>query len=279
MPPHYMNIKTSSPLIFFIPTLSDFTFVEFNDLDKCKEIWTSFVEVESLFDDWDYRYAFFDKNNIARFTVTYENNNPIALLPIQHNPTKQYFEFFGGSFMGDTRIFTKKGYEYIQKDLVKSIKENLKLICITPEDDFVKSLPIDEYLYKLNLENFKNLDDYYLSVSKKLRKNFRRSVNLVSIMNPVITMNANNHLDDLIKFNISKHESESVLHDPVIYNGFYNLLKTKFKVTMISILFDEVVQSVSFGIEFGDTYYALISGNNQDFVNNLGTFAKLQSID
>ncbi|MBP9759458.1 GNAT family N-acetyltransferase [Candidatus Dojkabacteria bacterium] len=258
--------------------MTNLTFKEFENIKDCREIWDSLVDIKTIYDEWDFRIAFIG-NNLIHFKVAYDNGLPVALLPMQFNPKKNSLEFFGGNFMENNRIYVKNGFEHLRKELIESIQEKVILRCIMPEDEFIETLPIDDYTFRLNLENFDTLESYFMFVPKKLRNNFRKAVKNVTPLNPSIDYNSYDRLDDLISLSKKSHGETTLFNDPDISGGFYNLLKTNFNITVTTIEFENIPQSVSIAVEYGDTYYALMSASNREFVSGIGTFEKLKDIE
>ncbi|MBP9759457.1 hypothetical protein KBD45_07225, partial [Candidatus Dojkabacteria bacterium] len=242
-----------------------------NDFETCMNIWNQITTIKTLYDSWDMRIAFFNNENQLHFIIALDDDKLVGLLPLQKNIFKGYLEFFGGNFMENNRIFVIDGYEHLRRQLVDLITEKALLRSILPEEEYIQTLPFDDYTYKLNLSSFLNINDYFDSVNKKLRKNFRRALNSINDMKPNIVFNSYNNLDLLIDLNKKVHGVESLFNDGDIYSAFHKLLNSNLKITMISTEFDNKPQSVTFGVEFAGIYYALLSGANREIADGLGT--------
>ena len=70
------------------------------DIEKAKIIWEQLTPNKSMYDTWEFRYLSYQLSLYQLYFYTaYENNEPVALLPLQLNTDKGYIEFFGGGIM------------------------------------------------------------------------------------------------------------------------------------------------------------------------------------
>lgn len=254
-------------------------FRELSDIEECKRIWKSLVTIETVYDDWDFRVCFYDETNPIHFLTAFDKEIAVGLLPMQFNVKENYLEFFGGNFMENNQIYVKGDYEYLRKDMIDSIKKPARLRCMTPQDKYIASLPIDEDTFKINTENLNNLNSFINKFNSKDRNYYRKSIARVTELNPTITNTREGNLDLLIKLNIDRHGDDSFMCESDICSAFSKLQTSNFNINLQSIIFDGVTQSIAFCLNYRSTYSVLMTGSNREAVNGLGTFEKLKTIE
>lgn len=254
------------------------TYKIIDNLDDCKSIWDQLSTIKTIYDEWEFRIAFLGKNSI-RFKIALDNDNPVALMPLQFNSQKDSLEFFGGNFMENNRIYVKESYDFLRKDLIESINDKVILRCIMPEDTYIETLPVDDYTFKLNIETLENLNSYFAIFNSKHRANIKKSFERVDELNPEVVYNIKEHVTNLIDLNKKKHMEESLFNDPDIHDAFFKLLDSKFEIIIQSISHQGIIQSVTFSIAHNNTFYVLMAGSNRDFVSGIGTYEKLKSFE
>ena len=250
-----------------------------NDQTECYSIWNSIVDIKTLYDEWDFRLAFYNSTNPLHFITIFDNEAPVALLPLQNNTIKGYYEFWGGNFMENNRIFTKPGFENLRSTIIESLPSRTILRCITPEDLIIQNLPIDDYTYKLNIQDYIDLDSYLAIFNSKHRANMLKTLERINSLQPDFSLNDTGNVAKLISLNQQQHGAESLFNDPEIYNAFFKLLDSKFNITIQSIIHQDAIQSVSFSITHNNTFYVLMAGSNRDFASGIGTYEKLKAFE
>ena len=251
-----------------------------NDQTECYSIWNSIVDIKTLYDEWDFRLAFYNSANPLHFITIFEDGIAVALLPLQNNTIKGYYEFWGGNFMENNRIFTKPGFEHLRSTLIESLPSRTILRCITPEDSIIQNLPIDDYTYNLNISGFSTIDDYFNSCFKsKTKQGFKRKLKKFASIPHSIEYNRIEDISRMIELNIRHFGPESSLGEINIAQAFPNLLSSKFKITILSVILNGIAESITYSIEYKDMFYYLISGTNRDCVTDLGNYAVLKTLE
>ena len=135
-----------------------------SDLEEAKKLWNLLSPEETIYDLWAFRYCFYKYENYSlSFITAYDNNEPVALLPLQYNEKDKCLECFAEEFMEESRPFFKYGYEYLISELYNKIERTAKLYDITENsetDEFTKAMPLEDYKYFLPLENYKGFSDF-----------------------------------------------------------------------------------------------------------------------
>ena len=122
------------------------------DPGKAKALWEEISPNESLYDRWDFRFAFWQtKPWPLSFYAAHDEGRLVALLPLQENTEAGYLEFLAADFMESNRIFCRPGYEGLAFDLVKATKQSLRLYDLVFETPPPTPWEIEDYTYYAEL--------------------------------------------------------------------------------------------------------------------------------
>lgn len=252
------------------------------DIEEAKRLWSKLCTIETIYDDWDFLYLFYKTLKFPlQFITAFSNDNePIGLLPLQNNETEGYLEFFGGNFMEYNKVFILPEYANLIPEFFMLIEGKYKLRSMIGGEFYPEELENDDFTYFLNLENIKCFEDYLFLCHKKSksRNHYRRIVRKVNSSNISIRKDHYDDLKYLIEFNSKRFPEDSHFLDSNITEAFYGLLESKFEVHMVSILIDDIVESVGVSVFFGNTFYCELTGTNRDSIADLGTYTTVQKL-
>lgn len=238
------------------------------DIKEAEEVWRALSPQELIFDLWKFRFCFYQFSpKPLYFYTAYDNGEPVALLPLQYGASEDWtgLEFFSEEFSLCLRPFVKPGYEYLIPKLFQSLPVSAKFLDLLGVDEFTKSLPIDDYLYYLEIGKFKNFDDYLLSAFPNGRKryNFKRLFTLLEKEHQVkVVYNDFNDLELLMDLNFKHFGEESYFHSDYERQSFKSLLTLPLDWRMITIVVDGVKLACSLAVIYKKTYYYLIVGSD-----------------
>jgi CelD/BcsL family acetyltransferase involved in cellulose biosynthesis len=254
------------------------------DIIEAEKIWKSLSPNGTIYDVWDFRYAF-HKNNPQEifFFTAFESGEPVGLLGLEYNPELRYLEFFGGEFMDSNRCFIKQGYENLIPDLYRSISRKAALFDIVGDDDFTKSLVIEDYNYVLPLEGLENFDGHLeRSFSSHRRKNFRRDFRIFEDNNPGLSCVSDENfeaLEALFRLNIKRHgKDESYLSSPALRSGLCDL-REKFDININSVKINNQRVAVGFGILYKSCFFFLLSGSDNAGFPGSGNYLQKEAFN
>jgi CelD/BcsL family acetyltransferase involved in cellulose biosynthesis len=143
----------------------------------------------------------------------------------------------------------------------------------------------DEPKYVLNLKNFKNHEDYLMTLKKNTRRNLRKDRNRILKQNPKIVINNFSDLDILIELAKKrfKERGESVdWDDPRRVETFKNVIKfsgKSYRARMIKVTINEKAAGVDLVCLFRKTYFAVKCGYDVSQFSGIGNFVNLYEID
>lgn len=255
------------------------TFTRIDRLDEAERYWRMLSPRETISDLWDVRFSFyrFFAYPIA-FIVGFEKGEPVGLLPLQYNTEKKVFEFFGGPFLDDNRVFIRHGFEASIAQFFEQVPAPAHLVELIGDDAYTTTLPLSEYKYVLPLNGLASFDDYletYRTASKKkLRRIMRQFDGAVEVVH--------NHFDDfetLVDLNLKKFGSESSFLLPHRKEIFEDLLKQDLDWQTVRISMNGVKEAVSLGVLYNNTYVSLASGVNTETYPDLRTYLQAQNMN
>lgn len=252
------------------------------ELAGAERLWKSLSPRECLYDDWDFRLAFFEPSGAAPyFAAVYQDARPLALLPLQERPDGT-LEFFGGSFMEDNRVFVRAGFEALASRLYRSLPAPVELNDIGTRDPsraLFDPEPYPGYVHQLDGlaagEDF--LERNFRSKSKaNLKKSFRQ---LQERWNIRVQPGAANDLDLLFELNIRNFGEDSAFRSPARQAAFRNLYERSPEPVLLTLLADDRKIGASFSLGFGASYVYLNAGVRHDEYSGAGSYLIFANIE
>jgi hypothetical protein len=237
------------------------------DLEQAKEIWNQLSKNETLYDRWDVRYCFY-KNTPAPlyFYVAYDGGEPVALLPLQYSAKGNYLEFLAESFIEGNHPFFKPGYEYLLPELFKiDWPHPVQIFDLDGADQFTAALPLEDYVYYVDISGFKNFDDYLLYAFPNGRKryNFKRLFSILEKEHTLeIVKDDFSGLEALMDLNVKNFGDESYLNTKVERQAFFDLLQLPLDWKMMALTVDGRKLAYSLSVIYNQVYYYLIVGSD-----------------
>ncbi len=238
-----------------------------SDLNEAEKIWRVLSPDGMIYDLWDFRFPFYKVYSYPLyFYAVYDNDEPVALLPLQFNKEWGGLEFIAEELAYDNKPFIKAGYEYLIPGLFNDLNIKTKIFDIAGIDEFTKNLPLEENsVYFYDIAEFKKFDDFLLSAFQNGRKryNFKRLfTNLERDHEVKVVYNDFSDLELLMDFNVKYFGEESYLRTPEERHPFFDLIKLPFNWNMITIEVDGKKLAVSLSLIYKDIYYYLIVGSD-----------------
>ncbi len=236
-----------------------------NDLETAKSLWNELSPAETIYDLWDFRYCFYRHDpQPLYFYTAYDDGAPVALLPLQHSEEFACLEFFAENFMENNRPFFKPGYEYLSQRLFEQdFDQAAKLYDLDGIDDFTRALPLEDYVYFIDLEGLESFDDYLLKAfsDRKKRAKFRRVATLMEEDHQVETIiNDFSDLKLIMDLSVKNFSDESYLNTDKERQPFFDLIKLPLDWHSITIRVDGVKLAGSLSVLYKGTYFYMIAG-------------------
>jgi len=258
-----------------------FKIKEIIDPEECKNIWNELSPNKSIYDNWDFRYCFYKYAPAPlHFFAGYLNDELIGLLPLEYvDEEGGYLGYFAEEFMEDNRLFIKAGFEKNTLDFYRFIKDDVMIDDLAGEDEFTKSLPLEDYKYVLPLFGLKNFEDHLAnSFSSKRRRQFLKIKSEVEKNEIKINHNNYDDIDLLFELNIKRHGEESYLSEPHKKEIFKDLVNL-FKVELMTAVINGKKEAVAYSILYNGVYNYLSVGANLAGYSSLGAYIGMKNVD
>lgn len=254
-----------------------------SSLEQCYALWEKFSPKKSLFDLWDFRYAWFKGYKFTPYFYTiYEGKTPLALLPLWYDDEKKRYEWFGSDWMEDNLFFVS-GEEFINV-LLKLIPKAMYLNGIESiPDEVISGITVgcDDDKYFKNIKSFKTMDEYLLSLDKKHRYNLKRDYHQILNFHPQIEVLENNNFAEFkqviklsnYRFN-GEGEEESDLIDARRIDAYRAILSESgiYKTKFIKVVIQDYLAAVDLNVVYKERYYTLRGGNDVERFPGIGNF-------
>lgn len=258
------------------------------NLQEAEILWRALSPNEKIFDEWDFRYCFYkhkpyplyflaayEKEDLAREIGgdrPQDNERLVGLLPLEHNPLWNCFDFFAEEHSEESRPFIRPGYDQIIPRLYAAIAGPVQCDDISGDDEFTRALPIEDYIYFLPLAGLRTWDDYLSArLSAKKQRNLRHDIRRIEELKPRVFYGRPSDVDAVFTINSSQF-SDSYLHDKVDRDSWRDLLSLNFAWEIIGIEINGVTQAASLSVLYNNIYIYLINGANKRDFPGLGKY-------
>lgn len=251
------------------------------DLIECKKLWDEFSPKLSLFDTWDFRFAFYKGYQFKPYFIQMlVDQEPVALLPLCFDDEQDKYFWFGSDWHEDNQFFVKNNNLLPLLISIIPNSTSLNAINISQESLFKYPFIADEPKFVLNLDKINTLNDFLLSLKKKKRYNLKRDYERIKSLKPEIIINNFNDLDVLIKLNRKRFESRGIdtsWQDERKVTTFKEILKLphsnpKIEIRMITVKIGDSIAGVDLMAIYNKRYYCLKGGNDIDKFPGIGNF-------
>ena len=270
--------------------LKDITVEIISNIKKCASLWREFSPQKSLFETWEFRYAFYKAyKHKPHFILVKNKSENLGLLPLWYDKDKKRYSWFGSDWQEENAFFVKNPnlipfllYLCPSPVLLESL--NLKNF---PE---FKNYPLfkqDDPKFVLKLRNIKSAEDFLIKKLKKNRRhNFRKDKRRIERQNPKIIINNFSNLKEMNRITKKrfkgKNQKADWEEDSRIARSFENIVKMKkgpYQLRMITVKIKNKVASVDLIALYNQCYYALKCGYDVRNFSGIGNFVNLFEID
>lgn len=257
------------------------TIEHIHDLADAQHLWKHFSPNASLWDDWAFRSSVASHlKNPIDFVVAREHDAPIGLLASQKNIETGAYEFFGGSFMEDNRVFTAPGREDVLPALFAAVPAPAKIEYLIGDAPFITALPVMEQKFTASLIGLADTDAFLAQqFSGKTLSTMRRKMEKVKAFGIEVVTGRREDLETMIALNMQRHGEGSTFHRPHRRTMYRDLLDLPTGQTILSsYLVGGVLSAVTFCIRYKETLVYLNAGVDVDAVPDLGAYVILADI-
>ena len=243
----------------------------YKNINECGKLWQNFSSDNRLFDLWDFRSCFYDKEETQPYFVTgRERGKTVGVIPLSFDKAKSSYTYFGGWFPERNSFFVNDKTKLGQ--MLEQCPYNTVIEGINPTESKHFNFLEDEYTYYIDLTKYNNkFDNYFNSFEKKKQKNFKRE--LKSIPKFKVYRNRLRDFKRLVDLNIRQFDEESIYNDEKTKNAILKMIKVahrKGMLEMLSIQIGNKTEAVDVGIKYKNGYYVVTGSSNNYKIPNIG---------
>jgi len=259
-----------------------------SDISHCFQLWQEFSPQKTLFDTWEFRLAFYLGYGYKLYFLLLKNKNEnLALLPLWYDLDRKKYFWFGSDWQEEVSFFSKDPsfipillsiapsplyINSINEESVEPLKSEVK---------FKK----DESKYILNLNGFRNHEDYLMTLKKNTRRNLRKDRNRILRQNPEIIINNFSDFKYLVKLSKERFNQKGEKTDWEDKRRIETFLRViqlagkSYQARMITIKVGNEIAGVDLVCLHNNTYFALKCGYDVKNFPGIGNFMNLFEID
>lgn len=248
-----------------------------SDLASAEKLWRLLSPRETIFDEWDFRFAFYKYDPYPLgFLAAYEikasgEEEAVALMPLEKHP-EHGWEFFAEDPGEENKPFVRTGYEGVIPDLYAAIPAPAKCFDISGTDEFTVKLPLEDYKYILPLETLKSWDDYLEKrLSPKKRRVLRADLRKVEAEEPQAFWGRQEDLGHLFALNQANF-SDSYLQTEAERGAWSDLLRLPYDWQISGLEINGRVVAAALAVFYNHHYIYLINGAASQAVSGLGKY-------
>ncbi|QQG43941.1 MAG: hypothetical protein HYW86_03685 [Candidatus Roizmanbacteria bacterium] len=256
-----------------------------SNIEECFTLWEEFSPKKSLFDLWDFRFAWYQGYGYQPYFYTlYERQKPLGVLPLWYSKHRKKYLWFGSDWMEDNTFFVKD--EKLIDVLFEIAPNPLLLNAIEVNSDWSKKKIFNQLKYDdpknlKDISQVNSMDELLQSFDKKDRYNLKADYYRIEGLNPrvkVIKTNNDKHFDKLAKMNIlrfsTRLDDESDLLDKDRLRTYRNIIKNSgvYKTQFVEIHIQKHLAAIDLVITYKDKYYMVKGGNDLDRFKGIGNF-------
>lgn len=265
-----------------------YTLEIYSDLPSCYYLWEKFSPKKTLFETWEFRYAFYlGYKYKPYFLLAKKKRESVALLPLWFDKDRKIFTWFGSDWQEENH-FWGKDIEAI-KFLLKVAPTPLYLNAISQESISLLRNKFefreDDPKYVLDLKDFKTHEDWLMTLKKNDRRDLRKDRNRILKQNPKIIFDNFSDLEVLIQLSKKRFEEKGEKPDWAdkrrieTFKNVITLAGKTYQIRMIKIEIEEKPAGVDLIGLYKERYYAIKCGYNVRDFKGIGNFMNLIEVD
>ena len=256
-----------------------------SDIDRCFGLWQELSSKKTLFDTWEFRFAFYKGYRFKpHFLLLKNNEDNLALLPLWYDEDKKKYTWFGSDWQEEVRFFAKNPDSM---ERLLSVSPSPLFLNAIAEESYAllnnkEKFQIDDAKYILELEGLKTHEDHLMSLKKNTRHNLRKDRRRIERQNPEIIINDFSLLPSLIALNKKRFKKDSGWNDSRRVETFSQVIKLSGKsytARMVAIKIGDRIAGADLICVYNGTYFALSGGYDVKDFSGIGNYMNLVEID
>lgn len=255
------------------------------DLETCHQLFEQFSPKKSLFELWEFRYAFYlSEVNQPVFLIFEKDGEPVGLLPLWYEKQKDELRWFGSWWQeGNTFWFKDRSLIPIVCSLFPS-KILLNALYVTPRTAQKLGFIADDPKYILSLDEYTTTESFLSKFNKKKRYNLRRDERIILAKKPQTIFNRFQDLEKLFELSIkrfSKKEGGSSFNEDSFKETFRHILNqaSEYQIRTVSTEINGKTAGVDIVAIYKGVYYTLQGAYDLEFHPGLGNYTNFLLIE
>jgi hypothetical protein len=273
-----------------LPTL---TLKVHTDVEECYELWNRFSPKKTLFDLWDYRYAWYLGTGYKlHFYTIYEGDRPLGTLPLWFNQKEKKYEWFGGYWV-EGQYFFVEDEKFI--DVLLAVIPNPVQLTSIEQFEGMDKLQIFGTLQKekdpkfvKNISGLDSIDQYLSQLKKKERHHLKSDYYRIMSHNPRIEEHEGrelSHFEQMRDLNMSRFtggvRETSVYASEKDTESFRHIVRNSgvYKLKYLKTFVQNKLAAVDMIITYGDYYYQFSGANDVARFSGIGNFMVYRELE
>ena len=258
-----------------------------SDIETCYSLWQEFSPKETLFDTWEFRYAFYLGYKYKPYFILLKRNNEVlGILPLWHDLTRKKYFWFGSDWQEENKFFVKD--KRLIPHLLEAAPSPLELNAIDYNSIYISpryNFKLDDSKYIVELKKFRNHEDFLMTLKKNRRRDLRKDRNRILRQKPKVVFNQFSDFEKLVELSKNRFEKkgeDTDWEDERRIKTFSYVMKLagkSYQVRMLSVYINDKIIGVDLIALYNKTYYALRCGYDVDNFPGIGNFVNLVEID
>ena len=243
----------------------------YKNINECGKLWERFSHNRKLFDMWDFRLCFYNKNdNQPYFIAGKERGKIVGVIPLSFIKSSNQYAYFGGWFPERNSFFLKDKTKLAE--LLEQCPYNTVIEGIDSLEKGYYNFTDDEFTYFIDLSKYNaSFEQYFGSFNRKKQKNFRRD--LKNIPKYKVYYNRLRDFNRLIELNIGQFNEDSIYNNKAFTDSIRKMImlaNKKGMLQMVSVEINGKTEAVDVGIMSGKWYHVITGSSNNQKISNIG---------
>ncbi|MEI8229555.1 MAG: hypothetical protein WCG83_00270 [Candidatus Peregrinibacteria bacterium] len=256
-----------------------------SNIDYCRALWDEFSPRRSLYELWEFRMPFYEVYGFAPAFVVLPDK---GMVPLWFHPEQKRYLWFGDT--GDEFNWQEDNAFWVRESCdIEELLSHLPRPCLLNSCAELLRHQIGERAVLtsqnsksvLSLSAIGSVDDYLMTLPKKLRSNVRHDQRVITAQSPIISENHLEDLDAMIGWNRAKF-TDSPWHDEKMLACLRKLVDPTrpkpYKVHVLSVRIGGVLAAVDCAFSWNSIFYPLFCGSDVQRFPGIGHFMNLLDI-
>jgi len=238
---------------------------------ECEDLWEDFSKKRILWDLWDFRFCFHNKNFEFNFILGFDGNGKEGIIPLVYDKDYSTYTYFGDTFPEQNKFFLKDKKKL--NIFLENCPNDTQIYYIDSEEAKYYDFKVSDKRFFLGWEKYgHSFENYLRSFNKKHRKNLNYDLRKLVNEGYVMERNKIRDFEKLVDLNKKIFGKNSDYSEEYFINDMKQLINTaneKNILDLLSIQINNKTEAVGLGVYYNKIYYVLGTGRNPR-IKNLG---------